>query len=274
MNRLALLLLAPTLLYCKSSSPKGEEPQSPAASSQPATPKKAPPAPSAPSAKAPSGSMHAAFDAILKANVKNERVDYNAIKASHQPALKTYLDALAAVDVAKLPTKEQLALYINLYNATMIQSVLDHRAKDAAWKPSASDFGVFKENSVRLKTGAISLNDLENKVIRPTFKEPRIHVALVCGARSCPPLIPRAYEASDLEQVLEANMKAFITGGDRNKVDEAKKALTLSRIFDWYKDDFGGADGVPKYINKYTAKDTSAYKVGFSEYSWELNNLN
>src|SRR5436190_369600 len=146
---------------------------------------------------------HSAFDTILKATVKDGLVDYNAIKSNHLPALSAYLDALAKVDPAKLDRNEQLAFYINLYNATMIRTIIDRLSP--TYSPADKDYGVFKEPLVRLNGRTISLNDLENTIVRPTFKDPRIHVALVCGARSCPPLVPFAYTAANLDETLNAN---------------------------------------------------------------------
>src|SRR5258706_6159402 len=186
---------------------------------------------------------HSTFHIILKNTVKDERVDYNAIKLNHLPALNAYLDTLAKVDPAKLDKNEQLAFYINLYNATMIRAITD-RLKPG-YTPSEKDYGIFKEPLVRTNGKVISLNDLENNVIRPTFKDPRGHVALVCGARSCPPILPRAYTADDLDATLDQNMKNFVADWFRNPIHYKTKTLKLSHIFDWYPDDFGGKQGVP-----------------------------
>jgi hypothetical protein len=212
---------------------------------------------------------HSAFDKALKATVRDERVDYGAVKAEHLPALTAYLDALAKVDPAKLDRNEQLAFYINLYNATMIRTIVDRLSP--TYTPAERDYAVFKEPLVRLNGKTISLNDLENTIIRPTFKDPRIHVALVCGARSCPPLAPFAYTAANVDATLDANMKAFVADRFRNPIDDRSRTLKLSHIFDWYADDFGGKAGVPAFVGKYAGKDYGRYKVEFVDYSWELN---
>jgi hypothetical protein len=212
---------------------------------------------------------HSVFDNILRENVRNDRVDYAGIKANSMQDLNNYLDLLAMVDVNTLPRNEQLAFYINLYNATMIKAIIDRYRP--GYSTADNDFAIFKAPIVRLKTGAISLNDLENKIIRPTFKEPRVHVALVCGARSCPPILNRAYHADDLDRVLEENMKWFVTDRFRNPIDDVNKELKLSHIFDWYADDFGGKDQIANYVWKYSGKNYSGYKISFVDYSWMLN---
>src|SRR5258706_7307862 len=138
---------------------------------------------------------HSAFHTILKNTVQDERVDYNAIKQNHLPALNAYLDMLAKVDPAKLDKNEQLAFYINLYNATMIRAITD-RLKPG-YTPSEKDYGIFKEPLVRTNGKVISLNDLENNAIRPTFKDPRVPGALVSGPRPCRPILPRVFTRGD-----------------------------------------------------------------------------
>lgn len=124
---------------------------------------------------------------------------------------------------------------------------------------------------MRVGGRVMSLNELEHDVIRPTFKDPRIHVALVCAARSCPQILPRAYRADDLAAVLEGNMRRFVNDPIRNPIDAANKKLRLSKIFDWYADDFGGKEKVAAYVDKYHPEDVADWPVEFVEYDWSLN---
>lgn len=218
----------------------------------------------------PASIDHSAFDAILKAHVRHERIDYLMLRKQHDTALSDYLDQLAAIDVDELARDEQLALYINLYNATMIRAVLDRFEAD--YSPEENKFAVFEDRIVRQGGKQYSLNHLENKIIRPKFKEPRIHVALVCGARSCPPLLPRAYRAQDLDAVLESNMKRFVSADPfRNQIDRKQRRMQLSSIFDWYADDFGGKQRVGQYVDRYHDADLTGFKISYGTYSWKLN---
>jgi hypothetical protein len=214
---------------------------------------------------------HDAFDAILHERVSGDGlVDYAAIKQHDGAKLKAYLDQLANVEIEKLSRDEQLAHYVNLYNATMIQAVIDRFRDD--YSPAEKDFAVFKEPLVRLsRDRTISLNQLEHEIIRKQFKDPRVHVALVCGARSCPPLLNRAYRADDLDKVLDENMKRFVNDGSRNQIDDEKRELRLSKIFEWYAEDFGGMSAVPAYIARIAGKDVAGYRVSYLEYDWKLN---
>jgi len=214
---------------------------------------------------------HSAFDKILRENVRDERVDYKNIKAKSLGDLDEYLAMLAAVDVKSLPKNERLAYDINLYNATMIRAVITHY--QAGYSPAKDNYAVFKEPLVKTDGKTITLDALEKEVIIPTFKDPRVHVALVCGARSCPPILARAYRGDDLDKVLDENMKRFVADRSRNPIDDAKKELKLSRIFDWYAADFGGKDKVKEYVGKIAGKDYSAYTVSFVDYSWDLNDV-
>lgn len=228
-----------------------------------------PPAAPAPAAsKTPS--VHADFDRILQARVRDGLVDYAGLRAQDAKALQAYLDAMAAVDSDKLEKPAKFAFYVNVYNATMLQAVLEKTAKDPKWTPAAAEFGVFKEKRVHLRSGVISLDQLENEVLRPGFKDPRVHVAIVCGARSCPPLLARAYEAADLDAVLDANLRAFLRDSARNQIGDAK-TMRLSKIFEWFQADFGGEAGVRKLIEKQFDAKAAAAKIEWLDYSWQLN---
>jgi hypothetical protein len=210
---------------------------------------------------------HKPFDALLQEHVRDERVDYLVWRRDDADKLGRCLDRLAAVNPAKLPKRDQLAFYINLYNATMIQAVLNRL--DAEWTPADNDFKVFDEPLVRLRGKRVSLNHVEHEIIRKRFKDPRIHAALVCAAESCPPLRAAAYEADDLDRVLEAKMQAFIRDSKRNGITDAK--VELSQIFEWYADDFGGKQRLTHYLESYTHENLSRAKLTFRKYSWKLN---
>ncbi|MCB9869181.1 MAG: DUF547 domain-containing protein [Planctomycetes bacterium] len=212
---------------------------------------------------------HAVFDSLLRERVRDQRVDYAAIRKHDAARLRDYLTRLAGVEPDRLATSERLAFYINLYNATMIQAVVDRLRP--GYSPQDNDFAVFKEPLVGLRGGRVSLDHLENQIIRKQFAEPRIHVALVCGARSCPPLLPRAYTGADLEQLLDANMRRFVADPTRNRIDPAHGVLELSKIFEWYAADFGGPEALVGFLQKYVTADLAGSKPTFRAYSWELN---
>ena len=215
------------------------------------------------------GSLHAAFDTILAATVRNERVDYLALRRDHWSELLGYLTRLERTDPAGLERDARLAYYLNLYNATMIRAVIERLTAD--YSPADAEYGIFKEPLAKAGGRTLTLDEIENKIVRPEFDEPRIHTALVCGAVSCPPLLPRAYRADDLDEVLEANMRRFLNDRSRNRVDVAGRKLALSSIFKWYADDFGGESGLAAYVDRYVDAEVSGFEVSFLDYSWKLN---
>ena len=215
--------------------------------------------------------VHDAFDAVLRERVSADGlVDYAAIKQHDVERLGQYRNALEQADTSKLTRDQQLARYINLYNATVIHAVADRMRE--GYTVAERDFAIFKEPLVHLgQRKYVSLDHLEHEIIRKEFKDPRVHVALVCAARSCPPLMNRAYRAADLEQTLDANMKRFVTDATRNQIDDTKRELRVSKIFEWYADDFGGKDAVPAYIARYAGKDVAGYRVSYLDYDWTPN---
>jgi hypothetical protein len=219
------------------------------------------------------GVNHAALDEILSQTVTDEGlVDYRKIANESWGDLLAYLDMLANTrDADALPRDDRLAFYINLYNATMIKAVIERDREN--WSPAADDFAVFKAPLVNLPDRrTVSLNELEHEIIRPNFKDPRVHVALVCAARSCPPLLGRAYRGEDLDAVLDQNMRRFVNDPSRNVIDRTNRKLILSKVFEWYADDFGGKDAIAGYVSKYVeGGSVEGFAVSFMGYDWSLN---
>lgn len=224
-----------------------------------------PPAPASPS----TSFDHAQFDAILEQCVRGDGVDYPRVRQLFMKPLERYLERAASFHEAGASPNEQLALYINLYNATVLHAVAARFAP--GYSVARDGFALFDEPLVALGGEKISLNRLENEVIRERFREPRVHAALVCAARSCPPLQPRAYRGEELEGQLEASMRRFVNDPSRNRIDPASRTLHLSRVFDWYAKDFGGPDRLAAYVDGYADADVPDFAVSFQDYSWELN---
>ena len=112
-----------------------------------------------------------------------------------------------------------------------------------------------------------SLNQIEHEIIRPQFNDARIHFAVNCAAKSCPPLYNRAYTETNVNDYLEKRTKLFIN--DRNFNQIVPMGAKVSKIFEWYKEDFGD---LRDYINKYSkTKLNRAAQIDFKEYDWSLN---
>jgi hypothetical protein len=120
---------------------------------------------------------------------------------------------------------------------------------------------------IKLDQRTLSLNNIENDIIRPKFNEPRIHFAVNCAAKSCPPLLNKAWTDSNLNTYFERQTKSFINNSNYNSI--TSNNVEVSKIFDWYGKDFGD---LRNYLNKYSnTQITSGTSINFKSYNWDLN---
>ena len=231
----------------------------------------------------PKGPLHAPWEALLRAHVRDGLVDYDAFAKSSE--FQSYLQALSAVRLTGMSKNDQLAFWINTYNAYTIELINKHNERESIRNINkllglVSLKGPWGEPIVRAALRRLTLDEVEHEIIRREFKEPRIHMALVCAAMSCPPLRYEAYEGSVLEEQLQDQTRIFLRERpSANQLDILTETLSLSRIFDWYRDDFGvGEKGLIKFIAPYfpgeaeqTALASKKLKIQFTEYEWALN---
>lgn len=223
----------------------------------------------APAPRSTRPAFDSALDALLAKHVKRGVVDYPGLCGADHPRLVACLEALASVDTDALAPRERTAFGIDLYNATVLGAVCERGR--AGWSAAADSFALFHAPLVRTHGRTLSLDQLEHGLLVPGAKDPRLHFALVCAARSCPVLLPRAYRAADLDSLLDANLRAFLADPARNRFDAATRTAHLSRIFDWYAADFGGPGGVLAYVTKASGRDLTGWTVKFLDYDWSLN---
>lgn len=224
---------------------------------------------------------HLKWTAILKkvvtVNAPISRVNYQTL-IQNKHDLYNYLSSLQAVskvEYQQYTPDQQLAFLINTYNARQMQQVIEHypiaSIKEAApfystpW--NTSFFTLFGEDS--------TLNTVEHQYIRKQFKEPRIHFAVNCASIGCPPILNEAYTASKLEAQLEAATINFLGNKKLNYYQADGSAIILSKIFDWYEDDFGD---VIKFVRPYLPNQNGVktmplrtLKIKYSSYDWSLN---
>ena len=218
-----------------------------------------------------------AWDALLKANVKDGKVNYKGFADS--PDFAAFVAAIGTTDPATLPSDDaRLAFWINAYNALTISGVLAAGEGVTSVSTIKPDFGFFKSKDYTVGGKKLALNDIENEIIRPTFKDPRVHAALNCASISCPPLQPFAFTADKVRDQLQTAMQAFVLDRSRNGIDAAAKTVQLSSIFDWYKADFEAAGGVKAYLKGFLKDEAEkaaldAATLAFAPYDWNLNKL-
>ena len=219
---------------------------------------------------------HSAFDTLLRTHVDRDgQVDYEGL-AGDADALDRYIAALSVAPFASLGRDEKLALLINAYNAFTLRLILDHDGIDSIKDIPASKRWEHKRWSLGGKV--LSLNQIEHEQIRPKFKEPRIHFALVCAARGCPKLRPDAYTGARLDDQLEEQMTDAHRNGLWLRFEGDENVVYLTKLYDWYASDFEQSDeSVLHYVARYAPAVKRALDEGrrlevrWLDYSWELN---
>ncbi len=221
--------------------------------------------------------LHSSWSELLGAHVNNGVVDYLGMKKDEKK-LDAYLDGLDAANPDSFRREDRLALYINAYNAYTVKLILDN-FKDGKPVSSIKKLGGFftgpwKVDFCRIGGELLSLDNIEHDIIRPLFKDPRVHFAINCAAKSCPPLISTAYEGILLNEQLDRNAVAFINNKNYNYLNGT--TLHVSKIFKWFSEDFG--DDIAGFFKK-TARGElkreletlESFQISFLAYDWSLN---
>lgn len=231
---------------------------------------------------------HKAWDGLLKRHVvvlpggKASQVRYAAF-AGDRAALKAYLGSLSAVTEAEFSAwsrEQRMAFLINAYNAFTVEKVLT-RYPDLK---SIRDFGTvfgnpWKDRFFRLLGREASLDGIEHDMLRKpgAYDDPRVHFALNCASIGCPMLREEAYVPARLDRQLDEQAARFLSDRSRNRY--ANGRLEVSRIFDWFKDDFAGRE---KFLARFAnvladttegraAVSESRAPLSFLDYDWALN---
>ncbi len=223
---------------------------------------------------------HAVHDSLLQRYVRDGWVDYGAMRGSAE-ALDAYLAALADARPESFPTDaHRIAFWINAYNACVLRGVLDRYPLESVreWR-FLKGWTFFYQQRHQVARRSLSLDAIENEVLRERFGDPRIHFALVCASRSCPALSNRAFVGATLDDALEEAAWQFINDLSKNRLDRECGVLYLSKIFDWYREDFEAAAGgsLTRYVARYLSNTDVAYlkahsvSIEFLDYDWRLN---
>jgi hypothetical protein len=209
---------------------------------------------------------HDAWDALLKKHVSNTgKVSYKGLK-SDQVKFEAYLKTLSDnAPQASWSKPEAMAYWINAYNAFTIKLILDNYPIASITK--ISNGKPWDDKWIHIGDKVYSLNNIENDILRPQYKDARIHFAVNCAAKSCPTILNKAWTATNLEANLDQQAKKFLANKDFNQIGADK--ASVSKIFEWYAVDFGK---LPDFLNKYASvKLKPDAKITYNEYNWALN---
>jgi hypothetical protein len=214
-------------------------------------------------------------------------MDYAGLKAHDAATIQNLRQQLAKVNVSALNRKQQQAYWMNLYNINVIGTIVESYPVKSIRDISTDLFkiNVFKTDRVPYGNGKISLNDIENKQIREGFKDPRIHFAINCAAKSCPPLCTEAFVGDRLDSQLDDQARDFLNGplGVRYGKKGDKLVMHVTKIMSgglWFGKDFeqwggGKAPFIRKYVpaDKQKVIDDARGNIDFDydDYNWELN---
>lgn len=219
----------------------------------------------------PPASWTETYNRLLAKYVTHAGVKYAAWKddSAEMKALQDVVDGIANEKVEGKSRNDQLAFYLNAYNAWILHEALGKyptkSVKDAL-------FTFFLSKRIKVAGQQMSFNGLEKDIIRQKFGEPRVHMALNCASKSCPPLNREAFRGEKLDRQLEKLAVAFVNSKKGVDLMPDQKSAAFSMIFNWYKDDFKGVGGPIAFINqRRTSPLPNDIKISYQEYDWGLN---
>jgi len=236
---------------------------------------------------------HGILGQVLREWVVDGRVDYRGLLKS-PTLLDRYLQSTSGVTEAQFKgwnEGQQLAFLINLYNAATLRLIIDHYPLEGIRDIGNIFKGPWDQKVVNLFGETTTLNHLEHGIIRKDYAEPRIHLALVCAARSCPSLPSYAFTADALDGQLDERARLYLSSPEGLRVDRVAGKVFVSSIFKWYGEDFvpafsptSGFDGlkgkdraVMHFIAQHVSDDMRSYfsgggyTLGYIDYNWSLN---
>lgn len=238
-------------------------------------------------AAAAAGPPTASWGGVLDSAPREGRVDYQALK--ERPAqLEKYVKELGAVSAAEYESwskPDQLAFWLNAYNAFTVKAIVDHYPIRARGLAALR----YPKNSIRQIPGVwdklrwsaagrqVTLDEIEHKIVRPGFGEPRVHMALVCAALGCPPLRREPYVGTAIERQLDDQARTFLSSPHGLRVDRERNEVRISSIFKWFAEDFGGEKGALEFVARHAPPAERDYlrsgrfKVRYLDYDWTLN---
>ena len=226
---------------------------------------------------------HSAWDQFLKSylvkrNGEVNRFQYGQVSPADQAKLSEYIKKLEQTTVSRLNRAVQKAFWINLYNALTVKVILDHypvkSIRDIDISPGLFSNGPWGKKLAIIENQKVSLDDIEHRILRPIWKDARVHYGVNCASIGCPNLQSVAYTMDNTEELLEKGAQEYINDDRGAFFDDGK--LVVSSIYSWFKIDFGGDDaGVIAHLKKYATPELQdklrlVDRIADTRYDWAL----
>lgn len=227
---------------------------------------------------------HAAWSRLLQTYLHDSDSGVNLfayaeVTQADRQVLEGYLKRLTATPISTYNRDQQLAYWINLYNALTVDLVLEHypieSITDIDISPGWFSFGPWDKKLVTVEGELLSLNDIEHRILRPGWRDPRIHYAVNCASIGCPNLRSSAFTAKDTDAMLTRGAREYVNHPRGVAIVDGE--LVVSSIYEWFKEDFGGTDrGVIEHLKQYAAPELARSlnehdRIGDDRYDWSLN---
>ncbi|MBV1839987.1 DUF547 domain-containing protein [Photobacterium ganghwense] len=209
------------------------------------------------------------LDKYLVVSPQQTLFRYRQVNDTDRYELGHYLRDLAGQDPRRLNRNEQFAYWVNLYNAMTVKLILDNYPVSSITKLGGLfSFGPWDETLITIAGQKLTLNDIEHRILRPIWRDPRIHYVVNCASQGCPDLQPQAFTAANHDALLEQSAKRFINSRKGVAVEQDK--VRLSSIYDWYASDFGNLSQLQAHLNQYRQQPVQLNHVRY-DYNWALN---
>jgi hypothetical protein len=216
---------------------------------------------------------------IIPGNDGINRIPYGKVSESDRNALKDYISRLSKVSVLLLSRAEQLPYWINLYNAITVNVILDHypveSIRDIDISPGWFSDGPWGKKLAKIEGMEVTLDEIEHRILRPIWKDPRIHYAVNCASIGCPNLQSEAFTAENSNRLLDKGAREYVNHERGAELRENK--VKVSSIYKWFISDFGGNDaGIIKHLQLFASPELkrqleSAKRISGHDYDWSLN---
>ena len=216
---------------------------------------------------------------VLQGEDGVNRVRYSSVSDTDRQQLRNYIAALEHIPIRRYSSEQQLAYWINLYNAATIDVVLQHypvsSIRDIDISPGFLADGPWKKKLLSIEGEPVSLNDIEHRILRPVWRDPRLHYALNCASIGCPNLSNNAYHADTIDTQLDQAATTYVNHPRGVSFNNGK--LYISSIYSWFRADFGESDAaVIDHLQLYALaplKDALADsgRIAGYRYDWSLN---